>query len=146
MNVLDLETFRATPLSRDPYEHMVIPGFVKADALREINADYPKIEHAGSFPRRERVASALAIAPRLRRDLLRSRQVELVVEELELAAPERRAATSAAVAAAVEDFCATRSHPSHYLQAKQPRIRVRPHRQAATLPVPSRADLQDGER
>jgi N-acetylmuramoyl-L-alanine amidase len=67
-------------------------------------------------------------------------------EELELATPERRAATSAAVAAAVEDFCAARSHPSHYLQAKQPRIRVRPHRQAAALPVPSRADLQNGER
>ena len=65
-------------------------------------------------------------------------------EELELATPERRAATSAAVAAAVEDFCATRSHPNHYLQAKQPRIHIRPHRQAATLPLPSRAaNLQD---
>jgi hypothetical protein len=29
---------------------LVIPGFVKPDALREINADYPKIEHSGSFP------------------------------------------------------------------------------------------------
>ncbi len=65
-------------------------------------------------------------------------------EELELATPERRATTSAAVAAAVEDFCATRSHPNHYLQAKQPRIHVRSHRQAATLPLPSRAaNLQD---
>ena len=50
MTVLDLETFRATPLNRDPYEYLVIPGFVKPDALKEINADYPKIEHAGSFP------------------------------------------------------------------------------------------------
>jgi hypothetical protein len=50
MNVLDLETFRATPLRLSPYEHLVIPGFVKPDALREINADYPKIEHSGSFP------------------------------------------------------------------------------------------------
>ena len=50
MNVLDLETFRATPLSRSPYEHLVIPGFVTPEALREINADYPKIEHSGSFP------------------------------------------------------------------------------------------------
>ncbi len=50
MQIFDLETFRATPLSRDPYEHLVIPGFVKADALEKINADYPKIEHAGSFP------------------------------------------------------------------------------------------------
>jgi len=67
-------------------------------------------------------------------------------EELELATPERRAATSAAVAAAVEDFCATRSHPSHYLQAKQPRIRVRPHRQAATIPIPPRAELLSSEK
>jgi SM-20-related protein len=50
MNVLDLETFRATPLNRSPYEHLVIPGFVKSEALREINAAYPKIEHSGSFP------------------------------------------------------------------------------------------------
>jgi SM-20-related protein len=50
MNVLDLETFRATPLNRSPYEHLVIPGFVKSQALREINAAYPKIEHSGSFP------------------------------------------------------------------------------------------------
>ena len=50
MQIFDLETFRATPLSRDPYEHLVIPSFVKADALEKINADYPRIEHAGSFP------------------------------------------------------------------------------------------------
>ncbi len=67
-------------------------------------------------------------------------------EELELATPQRRAATSAAVTAAVEDFCATRSHPSHYLQAKQPRIRIRPHRQAATIQMPPRAEVQNGEK
>jgi N-acetylmuramoyl-L-alanine amidase len=67
-------------------------------------------------------------------------------EELEMASAERRALTSAAIAAAVEDFCAARFHPSHYLQAKQPRIRVRPHRQAATIPIPLRAELQNGEK
>src|SRR5277367_1843867 len=50
MQIFDLETFRATPLNHDPYEHLVIPRFVTADALEKINADYPKIEHAGSFP------------------------------------------------------------------------------------------------
>lgn len=50
MQIFDFETFRATPLNREPYEHLVIPGFVKAEALEKINADYPKIEHAGSFP------------------------------------------------------------------------------------------------
>ena len=50
MQIFDLETFRATPLTRDPYEYLVVPGFVSAEALEKINADYPKIEHAGSFP------------------------------------------------------------------------------------------------
>jgi SM-20-related protein len=50
MQIFDLDAFRATPLSREPYEYLVIPRFVKADALEKINSDYPKIEHAGSFP------------------------------------------------------------------------------------------------
>jgi SM-20-related protein len=50
MQIFNLETFRATPLSLDPYESIIVPGFVKADALEKINADYPTIEHAGSFP------------------------------------------------------------------------------------------------
>jgi len=41
-------------------------------------------------------------------------------EELELATPERRAATSAAVVAAVEEFCASRSHPQIEPVAKRP--------------------------
>jgi len=50
MQVFDFEKFRATPLSRAPYEHLVIPRFVTDEALEKINADYPKIEHAGSYP------------------------------------------------------------------------------------------------
>ena len=41
-------------------------------------------------------------------------------EELELATPERRALTSAAVAAAVEDFCAARAHPKIEQPVKRP--------------------------
>jgi N-acetylmuramoyl-L-alanine amidase len=41
-------------------------------------------------------------------------------EELELTTPERRAATSAAVAAAVEDFCAARAHPKIDRLLKRP--------------------------
>jgi N-acetylmuramoyl-L-alanine amidase len=41
-------------------------------------------------------------------------------EELELATPERRAATGAAVAAAVEDFCAARAHPKNERLVKRP--------------------------
>ncbi|MDE3108743.1 MAG: 2OG-Fe(II) oxygenase [Acidobacteriota bacterium] len=48
--ILDLEAFRAAPLVRDPYQHLVLPGFVKPEALRRLNADYPRIEQTGSFP------------------------------------------------------------------------------------------------
>jgi N-acetylmuramoyl-L-alanine amidase len=41
-------------------------------------------------------------------------------EELELATPERRTLISAAVAAAVEDFCAARTHPKNEPMAKRP--------------------------
>ena len=41
-------------------------------------------------------------------------------EELELATPERRTLTSAAVAAAVEDFCAARAHPKIEQLVKRP--------------------------
>jgi N-acetylmuramoyl-L-alanine amidase len=41
-------------------------------------------------------------------------------EELELATPERRTRTSAAVAAAVEDFCAARAHPKVEHLVKRP--------------------------
>jgi hypothetical protein len=49
-DMFDLDAFRAAPLSRDPFEHVVLPGFVRPDALRRINADYPRIEDTGSFP------------------------------------------------------------------------------------------------
>jgi SM-20-related protein len=50
MQIFDLDALRATPLSRDPYEFVIVPGFVKSEALEKINADFPTIEHAGSFP------------------------------------------------------------------------------------------------
>jgi len=50
-------------------------------------------------------------------------------EELELASPERRSLTSAAVAAAVEDFCAARSGPVTARLAKpSPKAAVQPVR------------------
>jgi len=50
MDVFDYEALRNTPLERDPYEHVILRGFVKPEALRKINADYPRIDHAGSYP------------------------------------------------------------------------------------------------
>ncbi len=50
MHALDLDAFRATPLVREPFEYLVIPGFVRPEARPAVNADYPHIETPGSFP------------------------------------------------------------------------------------------------
>jgi SM-20-related protein len=47
---LDLASFRAMPLEKEPFQYLVVPGFIKQDALTRINADYPKISERGSFP------------------------------------------------------------------------------------------------
>jgi hypothetical protein len=47
---IDLDLFEATPLTRFPFEFLVVPGFVKAEACSAINNDYPQIPHPGSFP------------------------------------------------------------------------------------------------
>lgn len=45
-----LDVFRATPLVKEPFEYLIVPGFIAPTALAEINADYPKISARGSFP------------------------------------------------------------------------------------------------
>jgi len=47
---LRLEALRAAPLVPEPFQHLVVPGFVSAAGLAAINADYPKISSPGSFP------------------------------------------------------------------------------------------------
>ncbi len=49
-NYLRLEAFRATPLVREPFEHLIVPGFIRPAGLAAINADYPQIAASGSFP------------------------------------------------------------------------------------------------
>jgi len=48
--MFDYEALANAPLEREPYEYVILRGFVKSAALAEINRDYPHIEHAGSFP------------------------------------------------------------------------------------------------
>lgn len=47
---LRLEALRRTPLVREPFPYLVVPGFVTATGLAAINDDYPKISSPGSFP------------------------------------------------------------------------------------------------
>ena len=48
--MLDLETFRETPLTREPFEFLIVPEFVKAEARLGIHKDYPDVNRPGSFP------------------------------------------------------------------------------------------------
>lgn len=50
LDYLGIEQFRATPLVRQPFEHLIVPQFIGFEALAEINADYPRISTSGSFP------------------------------------------------------------------------------------------------
>jgi SM-20-related protein len=52
---LDLAALRATPLHKDPFPYLIVPGFVTREAWQAINAAYPRIESPGSFPPRELV-------------------------------------------------------------------------------------------
>ena len=49
MSYLDLAALDATPLVREPFDHLILPGFVPAHLAEVIGADYPAIDKAGSF-------------------------------------------------------------------------------------------------
>ena len=49
-NCLRLDAFRATPLVKEPFEYLIVPGFIAPASIAAINADYPKISARGSFP------------------------------------------------------------------------------------------------
>ena len=35
---------------REPYDHIIVPGFIRAEAVAAIDADFPPISNHGSFP------------------------------------------------------------------------------------------------
>src|ERR1700761_2346736 len=47
---IDLDAFEAAPLAREPFPFVMVPRFVKPEAMTAINADYPLVTHPGSFP------------------------------------------------------------------------------------------------
>jgi SM-20-related protein len=49
MGFLDIDALRATPLNRDPFDHLIVERFVRPQAREAIGADYPAIEKPGSF-------------------------------------------------------------------------------------------------
>lgn len=53
MRMLDIARLDAAPLGSDPCVYVHVPGFVHAEALKEINRDYPDIRERGNFPPEE---------------------------------------------------------------------------------------------
>jgi hypothetical protein len=47
---LKLEAFAATPLVREPFEHLVVKDFLQRDALDGARQDFPAVPSAGSHP------------------------------------------------------------------------------------------------
>lgn len=49
MSLLNLDALAAAPLATDPFDHLLVKDFVRADAAGGIGADYPAIDKPGSF-------------------------------------------------------------------------------------------------
>jgi hypothetical protein len=50
MSAIDLAAFRKTPLIQEPFEYLIVPGFVRHQALPAIHDTYPTVDRPGSFP------------------------------------------------------------------------------------------------
>jgi len=48
--VLDLDALGATPLERDPFDFIAVPGFVRPQAVAAANQDYPAIDRPSNLP------------------------------------------------------------------------------------------------
>lgn len=48
--MLNLDALRSQPLHSDPFDFMVVPGFLDAETLARTNADYPAIDTAANHP------------------------------------------------------------------------------------------------
>jgi hypothetical protein len=47
---LDYDALRATPAAGDPFPHVVIPNFVRAESLGPLVSELPPLSQGGSFP------------------------------------------------------------------------------------------------
>jgi hypothetical protein len=50
MAILDLDALRTTPVSEDPYPHVIVPHFVPKAELEAVLAALPAMAKGGSFP------------------------------------------------------------------------------------------------
>jgi hypothetical protein len=47
---IDVEALRRAPLIAEPFPWLIVPRFVRPANIDAINADFPAVTHAGSFP------------------------------------------------------------------------------------------------
>jgi hypothetical protein len=62
VQTLNIDALRKTALTEEPFPYLIVPGFIKPEALEGIEADYPQVELPGSFP-----LPTLDYGPRFRR-------------------------------------------------------------------------------
>jgi SM-20-related protein len=48
MSLIDLNALQSAPLHPEPFDYLVVPGFIPPEALVRINADYPAIDSAAN--------------------------------------------------------------------------------------------------
>jgi len=48
-DMLDLALFQSIPLLTEPYEHIVVPSFVRPSVIEDINRDFPPMTRPGLF-------------------------------------------------------------------------------------------------
>ena len=47
---IDIEALRAAPVRQEPFPYLIVPNFVRAEAVAGIEADYPQVTMPGSVP------------------------------------------------------------------------------------------------
>src|SRR5580693_2938667 len=47
---INLEALQAATVAREPFPYLIVPGFVRQEAMDAIEGDYPKVEIPGSLP------------------------------------------------------------------------------------------------
>jgi SM-20-related protein len=50
MTFLELDRLNASALAREPYEFVMVPNFLRPEAIDAIRKGYPRIDQPGSFP------------------------------------------------------------------------------------------------
>jgi SM-20-related protein len=48
MSLINIDALRTAPLQSDPFDYLVVPGFLGAEALARVNRDYPAIDSAAN--------------------------------------------------------------------------------------------------